>query len=847
MSSGAVPSPNLLPPLQDYLEACQRRFATCLAPLDEWVTVDGVNADVTFHFVKFDPTTKDPKFDLLAKALAKHVVRFCLSARARQNVQSQSGFDADEAELFMIARDYFRKLKDSGEVGELLLFFLLEAAVGAPQVVCKMELKTNPNDEVKGADGIHIKWDEDDEHLDVFLGEAKLFQDIGAAMTKALDSVKDIYERNRLDEELHLVTAHFKHLDEEFQRKVTAWVNRETSEEECHIIHSCLIGWDWSQYKRLQTERDALFDEFEAEYRKYCTNIGDLLSRRFQDYSHRHLSFHFLFVLFASGYLFEEFDITEEGEFFTETLAPVSQVLVNLDPVEKKTKLAKVSVVTPRGIEEVGEAQLPFKFRQVYESLAGTAMLVRQKDESVIIFANRPHDAMEIAEKVAESVEEDSTDRDVLDLIDFVKTHVHPRYSLADALIKGVAFHYGRMPHVIRSQVEELLRTRRLSYVVSTSTLLQGVNLPARHIVVLNPKQGNKTPMRAPDFWNLVGRAGRLRENFRGIVWCVDPSSWETKPLEGERLSEIKSAFQTSLEDSKIREAAIAVLDGTAPVSMVTDRNRVEQFIGKTFSEFTLQDQKLSTSNRVPANVRPDMVPLEDRLETLRAQLKVPEEVCFLNAVIAPTLLNDLWDRFSAGVTTEMVPVDPFQPNAIGHFRTIFQIIQEVFIGSDNNSWKYFSTLGYFWVMGQSLRELIDNRLSFYKVNKSNKKAINKHIRELLDDIELTLRFTYVRYLKAYIDVLRAFYIGHGKEDQSEALAPWDLYVEFGARDRVLLQLMSIGVSRSTAILIRKAISSQPEISRDECWSKLQKLHLNVLAIPGVCKEEIRVLTGNSN
>lgn len=547
------------------------------------------------------------------------------------------------------------------------------------------------------------------------------------------------------------------------------------------------------------------------------------------------------------GYLFEEFDIDQEGEFFRETHAPVSQVLVNLDPVTGTRKAARVSVITPRGVEDVGKAELPFKLRGTYEPLSGTAMQVRSDGESVIIFANRPHDAMEIADKVADSISEESTDTEVLELIDFVKTHVHPKYSLADVLIKGVAFHYGRIPHVIRNQVEELLRTKKLSYVVSTSTLLQGVNLPARHIVVLNPKQGNKSPMRTPDFWNLVGRAGRLRENFRGIVWCIDPSHWETKPLEGERLSEIKSAFQESIEDNEVREAAVAVLEGKAPISMVTNRNRVEQFIGKTFSEFTLKDEQLSASSRVPEKLKKDWAPIDNLLEQLKGKLNVPEEVCSLNAVIAPTLLDDLWHRFSAGITSNMIPVDPYQAIAIDNFREVFRIIEEVFIQSENNSWKYFSTLAYHWVIGKSLRDLIDNRLLYYNAINGDRKKINKHIRDLLDDIEQTLRFTYVRYLKAYLDVLRAFLESQQQPEKAEALSPWDLYVEFGARDRVLLQLMSIGVSRSTAILIRRAITTQQDVSREECWTKLKGLPLKVLAIPGVCKEEIRKLTGSNS
>ncbi len=544
------------------------------------------------------------------------------------------------------------------------------------------------------------------------------------------------------------------------------------------------------------------------------------------------------------GYMFGEFDLTSEGEFFTETLAPVAQVVVNLDSVKGKTKAVSASVNTPTGIQHVGQVELPFEFRKVHERLAQTALFVRKPDESVIVFSNRPVDAMEIADKLADQITEKTTDKDVLDLIEFVKSHIHPKYALAETLLKGVAFHYGRMPHIIRSQVEGLLRSRKLQYIASTSTLLQGVNLPARHIIVLAPKEGNGKPMTTPDFWNLAGRAGRLRENFRGIVWCIDPSSWEAKPFEGDRLSEIKSAFQSFVENGTVRDAAIAVLDGTAPVSMVEERNRVEQFLGKAFSEFTLRNLKLSESPRIPTDLQPAMIPIETRLETLRSRMKVPEDVCSKNAVVSPTLLNDLWDRFNQSLTPRMIPVDPFQPGALEHFRAIFKVIAEVFIGTENNSWKYYSTLGYRWVMGDSLKDLIDNRIKFYKVA-AERKAVNSAIRELLDDIEQTLRFTYVKYLKAYSDVLRAFLIHKNRQDVAEKLAPWDLYVEFGARDKVLLMLMSIGVSRSTAIAIKKAITSSSDISREECWNKLRSLPLKVLNIPAVCKMEIRQLTGN--
>ena len=103
-----------------------------------------------------------------------------------------------------------------------------------------------------------------------------------------------------------------------------------------------------------------------------------------------------------------------------------------------------------------------------------------------------------------------------------------------------------------------------------------------------------------------------------------------------------------------------------------------------------------------------------------------------------------------------------------------------------------------------------------------------------------------MKYVKAYIDVLRAFFIENGRQADADRISPWDLYLEFGARDRVLLQLMSVGVSRSTSILLRRAVTTEPTIAREECWTKLSQLSLRVLDVPEICKEEIRILTGNT-
>lgn len=289
----------VLPDLARYLEASAQSLQACIAEVTHPFNLTEPKATVHLQYVKFDPTNGEPKFDLLAKALRRHVVRYALSTSTRRKMKKDIG-DLDEGDLFVKARDYFRKLEDAGEVGELLLFFLLEAAFAAPQVACKMELKTNPGDEVKGADGLHVKWDVKDEHLDVFVGESKLYGDLGAALTSVFKSITEFYDENRLDEELHLATAHFKHVDEQLRDEIAKLINRGSPEANCHIVHACLIGFDWEEYKLLQQadKREAFFRQFEDSYRSYAPKIEKMLNYRFDGCKHKHVSFKFLFLPF---------------------------------------------------------------------------------------------------------------------------------------------------------------------------------------------------------------------------------------------------------------------------------------------------------------------------------------------------------------------------------------------------------------------------------------------------------------------------------------------------------------------------------------------------------------------
>ncbi len=291
----AIPSVfrNLIP----YLTATRKHAEAYLGVVAGQPPLKEIAVNLRFHFVKFD-SDHEPHFTKLAKALAAHLVRYCFSARSRKEHKLNID-DLDEGQLFMMARDMLRKINTSGEVGELLLFFVLEAVIGVPQVIAKMELKTNPNDEVKGCDGIHIGWDGAANELLFYLGESKLYGRVNDAISHALDSIASLNEPGRRDSELNLMTSHFKHLDESLKEEVFKVANDKSSVGS-RFVHACLIGFDWDAYKTMAKDKRGFSETFIQTYKEEIARLSASVEHKFKDYKYRNLRFDFIFLPFSS-------------------------------------------------------------------------------------------------------------------------------------------------------------------------------------------------------------------------------------------------------------------------------------------------------------------------------------------------------------------------------------------------------------------------------------------------------------------------------------------------------------------------------------------------------------------
>ena len=99
---------------------------------------------------------------------------------------------------------------------------------------------------------------------------------------------------------------------------------------------------------------------------------------------------------------------------------------------------------------------------------------------------------------------------------------------LTKAAALGLFVHHGDTPHGVRIMIEHAMREGHIKFIVCTSTLAQGVNLPIRYLLITAPMQGRDV-IKARDFHNLIGRAGRAGMYGEGTIVFTDHRLYDTK------------------------------------------------------------------------------------------------------------------------------------------------------------------------------------------------------------------------------------------------------------------------------------------------------------------------------
>ena len=167
-------------------------------------------------------------YEGLKETLENNLIMYALSRHTVDELVAQKRF----GNLVKYAKVKLRNAKvNEGELGELMLYCLLESHLGAPKLLTKLELKTAPNDYVKGADGVHLL-QLNEKSFQIVFCESKLYKDLNHGIREAYDSIKKMIDNglSKIVFEKHLIDSNL--------------LKENVSEDEMQLLKKILIPAD---------------------------------------------------------------------------------------------------------------------------------------------------------------------------------------------------------------------------------------------------------------------------------------------------------------------------------------------------------------------------------------------------------------------------------------------------------------------------------------------------------------------------------------------------------------------------------------------------------------------------
>lgn len=451
-----------------------------------------------------------------------------------------------------------------------------------------------------------------------------------------------------------------------------------------------------------------------------------------------------------------------------------------------------------------------------------------------IIYINSSAKSAEFALELAATLPE-VNDEKINNLVKFVKEHIHKEYFLVKTLKHGVAFHHGKIPQEVREKVEECFSdpVSKLQYVVCTSTLLEGVNLPAKNIFMLNDTHG-PAGFGKIDFENLAGRAGRLTYDFSGNVICVrhEVNGWNERSRSiiprGEPIMADSFLVNPGNRRKEFTDIGFVLRGEPIPGKPSNDAKRsVEQYSSILLLHLLGKQQTPLRTHFLEKVADGSKI-----LDKAAAGFTGSVEILRRSPGIQPKYQSAIWEKLERGSGGALVSAD------VDAEDLDYDLFEKVLskLGKDYN-WKveetggtdplvpskepgytkrlsYWAMLMSYWVRGDPLVLVISRAIAYHSklgsisyrdyaksrylitedFNSNDPKHINLIIEETMRDIENGLRFKIISYLENYYDLsVEAL----GKAEAGINIAK---LVEYGSRDPKVISLQEVGFSRSVAL-----------------------------------------------
>lgn len=518
----------------------------------------------------------------------------------------------------------------------------------------------------------------------------------------------------------------------------------------------------------------------------------------------------------------------DEKMFFRTIETPVSQNLFFVDLVEKK-----VTHYLDNG-NYIFEPQIVLNSETINDLLVAIG-----GKESNIIYCSSRFDAVDKAGKLFEQNQNKQIEvsKNVKRVIRQIQSYIHKEYYLGEFLNRGIGYHFGNLPQIIRNKVEGLFKDREINYIFCTSTLLEGVNLPAKNVFILNNKNGRNT-FQPIDFWNLAGRAGRLKHELSGNIICLKETDKDWKKhktlLEGNTEIKLNPSVENYI-DNKLKKIEQILNENPNIKGESETMKEILGYIANIISIDTLEIQRANYSSEIiKMLISENKEAIIELAKNKNGVIDVPSSVLNTNNSIKLKIQNEVFIFLKK---QEKNPPAIKLPNRVTYeicqewlhkFYKLFDWENEEKKLKSKNQLDYYAVLMNQWINGVALSQIINESITYYnrkgstlmvgykngnqsyEVFDNSKHHINVLIGNIIDDIESVLRFLFEKYFNNYYAMLVEIL---GEEN---AGVNWATFLEYGTQNTIVIALQNYGLSRHSSDFLFKKYKDCLEIEGDK-------------------------------
>lgn len=449
------------------------------------------------------------------------------------------------------------------------------------------------------------------------------------------------------------------------------------------------------------------------------------------------------------------------------------------------------------------------------------------KESQNIVFCSAIGQAVAMALEYADSLKEYKNE-DLEKISKEIQQEVHTEYYLAEIIKKGVAYHIGYLPTTIRLRIEELFRQGLIKTLFCTSTLVEGVNLPADNLFVTNYKIG-RAGMGAVDFKNLVGRVGRIEFNLYGNVFLIcNEKVKEEKFVEllKTETPEQKLSIDSGLSKPQKKEVIESLLKGQVEIPRHPKNQTNDSYaLMRKFSILLLNDIMKDKNSRVKKEFADFLDPLTiARIkENFQREESTLDDDINISVDQARNLKSAVNQNFSYPRLTGDTSTD--YDNLVQFLEQLCRIYKwEQYeagtLGHRNKKTgshgmlRWYAVILLQWVNGYGLSYIIERALDYkrntpgstvkdrdgfsYVEYDDSIEHRNAVMAEVLDVIENIVTFRISNYFLKFSNACK--HRDHVKELSND----WYEYVEYGTTNQISILLQKCGFTRETSRYIKE-------------------------------------------